>query len=145
MLTLDNVSVAGNHATVSWFTDGDGGGVELDGANCTLIMKHGAQIAFNKAEDEGGGVYSNGTGTVIELTGGSSIHHNIAIQGGGVYFCDSQFILRSPDRNGSVFSNTADSTEYGYGGGIYTEQCPASTNAGLIYGLIISNNKRRDR
>lgn len=143
MLTLDNVSVAGNHATVSWFTDGDGGGVELDGANCTLIMKHGAQIAFNKAEDEGGGVYSNGTGTVIELTGGSSIHHNIAIQGGGVYFCDSQFILRSPDRNGSVFSNTADSTEYGYGGGIYTEQCPASTNAGLIYGLIISNNWAR--
>ena len=138
MLTLDNVAVAGNRAEIVLWSDGYGGGVMMDGENCTLVMKNGAQIAYNEAQDEGGGVYVNGTNGTIEMTGYSSIHHNRARDGGGgVYFCDSTFCLRSSDGTASVSDNKVTG---GNGGAVFTEQCPSSTNMGLISGITMTFN-----
>ena len=137
-LILDNVAIAGNRAEITWGQDGYGGGVMMDGDNCTLTMTYGAQIAYNEAQDEGGGVYSNGTGSTISLSESSSINHNRARDGGGgIYFCYSEFVLESKDATGSISDNTVTG---GHGGAIFTEQCAVSTNVGAIYGITMKNN-----
>ena len=138
MLTLDNVAVAGNCAEITFYQDGYGGGVMMDGAHCTLVMKNGAQIAYNEAQDEGGGVYANAKYAVIKMSDSSSIHHNRARDGGGgVYFSYGCFSLRSDDLTGSISNNTVTD---GDGGAIFTEQCLLTENLGQIYGITMENN-----
>ncbi len=142
-LVLDNVAIAGNRAEITWAQDGYGGGVMMDGDNCTLTMKNGAQIAYNEAQDEGGGVYSNGSSSAISLSEGSSINHNRARDGGGgIYFCYSEFVLESKDATGSISDNKVTD---GHGGAIFTEQCAISTNVGVIYGITMKNNSASER
>ena len=141
-LTLDNVAVAGNCAEITLLQDGYGGGIMMDGSNCTLTMKNGAQIAYNEAQDEGGGVYVNAKNAVIKMSESSSIHHNRARDGGGgVYFCNGCFSLRSDDLTGSISDNKVTD---GDGGAIFTEQCPITENLGQIYGITMENNTCSD-
>ncbi len=138
-LTLDNVAVAGNCAEITWGQDGYGGGIMMDGSKCTLVMKNGAQIAYNEAQDEGGGVYVNAKNCVIEMTEKSSINNNRARDGGGgVYFCYGCFSISSDDQSGIISNNKARS---GNGGAIFTEQCIATDNLGQISGITMENNE----
>ncbi len=171
-LTLDGVLVVGNWCHSSSNHKSRGGGVYME-KNCTLDLKNSASICYNRTMDYGGGVYidgdnctvtldnasirdngggeygggvfSDGSGTKIKLLNGSSIYGNEAEAGGGVYFNKSMFSITSPDKTGSVSSNTSylsnrAVTKGGQsGGGIHVDQ-KSGENEGLIENLTISGN-----
>ena len=126
-LTLDNVAVVGNFTKSSVWTAA-GGGIQMAGNNCKLVMKNKALIDSNYAYDYGGGVYVNGDSCSISMSGGSHINGNRADkQGGGVYVNSDNCTLNMSD-DCYINGNRADTT----GGGIYLNQEKATISGGVI-------------
>lgn len=106
ILTLDDVTLADNHAT------SDGGALWLDGFSMVVTVRNSV-ITGNTAGQDGGGVY-------VEDTGGPMLFQNTVISnnqagrhGGGIYFYD-------PDQSITIDSSTISGNVAGQrGGGIY--------------------------
>ncbi len=130
-LTLNHVGVVGNRT--SYFDD-KGGGIQMNGDNCTVNLNDGSLVSYNLAyggcgggiyiageegkvninasevsynkANYGGGIYSNYDGTYIDLEDNGSINNNVASDnGGGVYFANSYNHIYSNDSTGKVSSN----------------------------------------
>ena len=167
-LTLNHVAVAGNEYSIDKTDKGNGGGIDMSSDNCTVnlnnslveynyssesgggiqvdgkngkISLNNSQVSYNTSYD-GGGIYSDCTGTQIELSNNSSISHNTATScGGGIYFEDTDYSIKSVDEDTSklinqVNSNTASTS----GGGIFVEGESIGSNSGEISGLLFESN-----
>ena len=90
---LYHVTVAGNRADESSSTDGDGGGVKMNGDNGYLYMED-TQIIYNCARYDGGGIMAYGDYCSVKMVR-SRIDHNVADDnGGGIYVQGNGFSLR---------------------------------------------------
>ena len=145
-LTLDNVTIAGNKSRQA------GGGLYAR-EDCSLHMKNGSSIEFNRAlkgagifvegedfnvymnassvnrngaTDYGGGIYSEADATRFRMENGSQISENRAQQGGGIYFEKSYFTVKSDDKTGKMKGNA---TRYCADGSEWTNQY----DGGAIY------------
>lgn len=114
--------------TISNNTAYVGGGIDVGGG--TLLIKDG-EISNNTARNDGGGMRIYNTFSRVELSGGR-ISNNISNGNGGGLCIDAGEFLMS---GGEITNNTATSSTYGMGGGIY--------GACDISGGTISNNKAR--
>ncbi len=122
-LNLDSVAISGNRAQESWFQDGYGGGIYMDGDHDTVKMNN-ATISYNYAQCDGGGVYIDDNDAKIEMNN-SSISYNSASftkcstsdqgNGGGVAINDENATL---DLSASSIDNNY---AHHYGGGIYSD------------------------
>jgi hypothetical protein len=99
-------------------TNGDGGGVYIDGLNANFVLNAGA-INENTAGGKGGGVCTKNGGSFTMLSGGS-ITGNTARSsgsdasptsdhGGGGLFADGAFIMSG----GTITGNRAPNSPYG--------------------------------
>ncbi len=132
-LTLNHVGVVGNYCTMGLIAFG--GGIKMDGDQCTLNMNNGAMVSYNYAiygggvyvggengkinmsaseisnnysSAFGGGIYSNYDATYIEMEKDSKISDNCAANvGGGIYFYNSYNYVNSSDSTGKICSNYA--------------------------------------
>ena len=135
-LYLDNVAVAGNRSSISWYSfladnPGYGAGIYIN-RNCEIYLTNNAQIAYNYAEADGGGIFVNDTGTIISLSSNSSIHHNSAEDGGGIDFKVSDNKLFSNDSTGSIsYNRSRANCDYG-GGAILVDGTDSSTTISSI-------------
>ena len=169
VVTLNNVTVAGNYADTYMGSNGsggairmhnsggtlnlnsskimynhaedNGGGIFIDDENCTVNMNN-SEISHNFASDDGGGIYSGRLKTAISMKNGSKIEYNTADSGGGVYFYYSQFALRSEDSTASISHNTA-LNDSGCGGGVCLDSNRMNGNSGTIFGIRFEGNQAR--
>jgi parallel beta-helix repeat protein len=168
-LTLDGVSVAGNHANY-------GGGVYCAGEKCNVYLKNAATVQRNNAtygaglcigynhKDcnvyldgassindnyagyEGGGIYidSRSDGARVYMNGNSSICNNAATCGGGYYAeVNTSYVnIKSDDKTGSIKNNKTrkNSKDSGDGAAIFICGNNWGSDAGSIDGLTISGN-----
>jgi hypothetical protein len=168
-LTLDGVSVAGNHANY-------GGGVYCAGEKCNVYLKNAATVQRNNAtygaglcigynhKDcnvyldgassindnyagyEGGGIFidSRSDGARVYMNGNSSICNNAATSGGGYYaeINTSYVNIKSDDKTGSIKNNKTrkNSKDSGDGAAIFICGNNWGSDAGSIDGLTISGN-----
>jgi parallel beta-helix repeat protein len=126
ILTLDDVTLADNHAT------SDGGALWLDGFSMVVTVRNSV-ITGNTAGQDGGGVY-------VEDTGGPMLFQNTVFSnnqagrhGGGIYFYD-------PDQSVTIDSSTISGNVAGQqGGGIFVYD----TNGGpfTVRNSTISGNQ----
>lgn len=135
-LTLNHVGIVGNRTT---YLDAYGGGIQMNGNNCTVNINNGAMVSYNcttvygggiyvAGEDgkinmddgevsfnsavQGGGIYSNYDATYITMENTSAISNNVASAfGGGVYFMNSYNHIKSEDGTGKISKNEVISTE----------------------------------
>ena len=110
-LNLNYVAVAGNYAERSWGSDGNGGGICMDGDGDTLNMVE-SDIKYNRSEYKGGGVYIDDEHSTITMKN-SIISWNYSENGGGIC-TDSRYTKITMD-NGSIRSNVAEKL----GGGVF--------------------------
>lgn len=122
-LNLTSVAISGNRTKDRWFSDGDGGGVYMDGDHDTLNMDN-ALISYNLCAEDGGGVYIDDNDGTINMTW-SNIEHNSANY--------ESSTLESDGNGGGIAINDENATitmshshiEYNYahyyGGGIYSD------------------------
>lgn len=169
IVTLNNVTVAGNLADcygalyghagairmhnsgsvlnlndtkiVYNHAEDNGGGIYIDDDNCLVNMSN-SEISHNFACDDGGGIYSNDVKTTIKMSNGSKIEYNSADAGAGIYFNYAQFVLKSEDATASISHNQATS---GDGGAIHIQHDRSwlffgNTNSGSIYGVRFDKN-----
>ncbi len=132
VLNLDHVGVVGNK---TGGFDPHGGGIQMDGDNCTVNLNNGAKVSYNYSVQDGGGIYvagedgninlnnsqvsfnkaaygggihSNYDATYITLENHSNIHNNRAYsRGGGLYFVNSYNHITSNDSTGRISGNVA--------------------------------------
>lgn len=117
LLTLENVQIKHNSATIN------GGGVYVGGGVVTLSN---SLVYSNSAQSYGGGI-SNGSTVLIQ---NSVIQENEASSfGGGIYTDENTTIS-----NSHIVSNTSSS-----GGGVYLAYSPSSNHM-LIAGSVIAYN-----
>lgn len=146
VVTLNNVTIAGNMADEYW-GDGIGGGVCLGGKNCTLYMNN-SRICYNYAEDWGGGIggkYEKGT---VNIDPTSAIDHNRSDKyGGGVYGGQNFLISGSStsDANGNVTAPQIHHNKSKYGGGVYLtcvllDYAGIASTASIVSGVNINYN-----
>ncbi len=110
-LNLSYVAVAGNYAERSWGSDGEGGGICMDGDGDTLNMVE-SDIKYNRSDYKGGGVYIDDEHSTITMKN-SIISWNFSENGGGIC-TDSRYTKITMD-NGSIRSNVAEKV----GGGVF--------------------------
>jgi len=124
-LTLDHVTISGNHAT------SDGGGLWMDGFSFAATIRD-STISGNTADGEGGGVYNEDTGGSLLFQRTVISNNQAGGSGGGVYFYDPDHDVTFEDS--TISGNTAG----GLGGGIYLYD----TDGGpfTIRGTTISGN-----
>ena len=163
-LTLNDVDIVNNRAA-----DGDGGGIGIDGDDCTINLNSNSRICYNQATDEGGGIYvdgesayinvdaseissnvaaygggieSNDDATRITLDNNSTISNNQAnVDGGGVYFYEPYGLIKSNDKTGKISSNFAGIYNYQpKGGGVYFESDAFQTNTAAIENITFEDN-----
>lgn len=168
-LTLDGVSVAGNHANY-------GGGVYCAGDKCNVYLKNAATVQHNQstygaglcigynckdcnvyldgassindnyAGYEGGGIYidSRSDGARVYMNGNSSICNNAATCGGGYYVeVDTSYVnIKSDDKTGSFKNNKTrkNTKDSGDGAAIFICGNNWGSDAGSIDGITISEN-----
>ncbi|MBS2966217.1 hypothetical protein KGA66_24445 [Actinocrinis puniceicyclus] len=111
-LTLVHVTVKGGRATYST-TNGDGGGIEVNGAGAALTLR-GSRVVENVAQEGGGGIADYG-GTVTVTT--STLSGNQAGNGGGGLEEGAGTVTFSSSH---ITDNTADASLFGFsavGGG----------------------------
>ncbi|QIL73929.1 IPTL-CTERM sorting domain-containing protein (plasmid) [Diaphorobacter sp. HDW4B] len=105
-LTLDNVVLSGNKATV------DGGGLWADGFSMTLTVRN-STITGNTSGQNGGGIYVEDTGGLLLIRNSTISNNQAAKHGGGIYFYD-------PDHDVTIEGSTISGNVAGQrGGGIY--------------------------
>ncbi len=165
-LNLDSIAISGNSSFESWKTDGNGGGICMDGDKDTVTLTN-AQITYNKAEKQGGGIYiddessnvkmvnsqisynyagtnggaiaSNDEETTITLDNSSMMHNYSCDNGGAVHFFSSKFTITSEKCNSEISYNDMGSITAS-GGGIFVQQSAFETNYGTINGLKLTHN-----
>ena len=166
-LNLDHVGVVGNKANGGVYAD-YGGGVKIDGDACTVDLKNGAMISYNRSSlgggvyvngqeghinidaseissnlaERGGGIYSNCDATYIDLKNNGAIKDNEAYyDGGGISFFHSYNHINSEDATGKICSNLVRGEDgKAQGGGIYYDQVVTKTNTATITNVTIENN-----
>ena len=168
-LTLDGVSVAGNHANY-------GGGVYCAGDKCNVYLKNAATVQHNQstygaglcigynckdcnvyldgassindnyAGYEGGGIFidSRSDGARVYMNGNSSICNNAATCGGGYYVeVNTSYVnIKSDDKTGSFKNNKTrkNTKDSGDGAAIFICGNNWGSDAGSIDGITISGN-----
>ena len=170
-LNLDSVAISGNSSFESWKTDGNGGGICMDGDKDTVTLNN-AQITYNKAQKEGGGIYiddeesnikmvdsqisynyagtnggaisSDDEKTTITLDNSSMMYNYSYDRGAAVYFFSSKFTITSEKCNSEISYNNMGSITAS-GGGIFVQQSAFETNYGTINGLKFTHNNAPDQ
>ncbi len=117
-LTLNDITVTGNQALDSIFTDSHGGGIY----NYASLSMNGGSVTYNTASQAGGGIFSDPAATGLNLDG-VLISNNTASDSGGLH-------VRGPAaaaiNDASVTNNSALS---GSGGGLYADVSTTITNS----------------
>ena len=106
---LGNCTLSGGEVTGNVATNGDGGGVLVDGG--TLMIDSSGPISANKATGQGGGVMvrSGAASQYFTTISGNSADVN----GGGVAMAEgASYTMRS-------YSHIKDNSSYKFGGGVY--------------------------
>ncbi len=102
-------------------TSGNGGGIYVEGGNCTVTLKDGAKITGNTA-DEGGGIFAKGGS--VELNSCTIKGNTGTLAGGGICARSNGYTPANVTINGGVIGGTsvreANKTgSSGKGGGIF--------------------------
>lgn len=156
-VNLYYTTVAGNRAEQTWNSDGFGGGIMMDGANCSLYLDH-STISYNYAYNDGGGVFvhKNAQRSSIEMIS-SHIDKNVCIDNGAGIGVDAEHFrllgdtkqITTPEnidnwntnKLGSSVSHNylTDSDNSGGGAGIYLKNSYA-----LVKGVNLVDNNAYD-
>jgi len=138
-LILNDVTIAGCRAHKGAFAteDGDGGAIQLDGADQKVVMNN-SRITGCLASDRGGAIYADYTSTlyctdVIEMNN-SSIDHNYSTNNGGGIFLN----LDNTKVTGNGDSSISFNESGGSGGGIYINDEDIA-----IAGFTLEGNKAK--
>ena len=165
-LTLNHVGVVGNK---TWLLDACGGGIQMDGDQCTVNLNNGSMVSYNYSNGSGGGIYVAGENGIINMNdsevsynkatygGGiysnydatymylenySSIHHNQAFShGGGVRITNSYSTILSDDGTGEISDNLLKGTKGCSGGGIFYAAVMTKKNVATLKGITFKNNE----
>ena len=162
-LTTENIAVAGcsaagialgegttvtlNSTTVchNWrkSTDGDGGAGIYVGPTSKVTL-NASHVDENYSAGKGGGIFAD-SGANIFMENGSTVSGNLAQAGGGFYFNQSFFTLKSNDGTGVISNNKATrcdtiaANKDHSGGGIHVD-ASSGKNESVIEGLAIKGN-----
>ncbi len=138
-LILNNVTIAGCRANKGALAteDGDGGAIQLDGADQKVVMNN-SRITGCLASDRGGAIYADYTSTlyctdVIEMNN-SSIDHNYSTNNGGGIFLNLDNTTVTGNGDSSISFNQSG----GSGGGIFVNDEDIS-----IAGFTLEGNKAK--
>ena len=138
-LILNDVTIAGCRAHSGALTseDGDGGAIQLDGADQKVVMNN-SRITGCLASDRGGAIYADYTSTlyctdVIEMNN-SSIDHNYSTNNGGGIFLN----LDNTKVTGNGDSSISFNESGGSGGGVYINDEDIA-----IAGFTLEGNKAK--
>ncbi len=144
VLSISGLTISGGDQASS-----DGGGIHyVGGAGAAHLTLDGVTVTGNQTAGNGGGIFTDSASTITNSV--ISDNHTVVASGlkgngGGIYSDGSTDSLSgvslSVDHSSITGNFAGDSTNFGYGGGIYrTTKASDSTSSGVIQDSDISGN-----